>query len=535
MKSFTKLMFAAALLVASAASTSAQTRAQADFSAASNTNATWTSASDASSLGSFKWNAGYYNQIRNIGLPNGDISDYKTVGVEFSFNDGDRFRVLFYSGSSNFAVYINADGAYRDGGFTDKVASTSATGNGYLVEIPIYETIYNPDKTDWSDYILKCTEVCLSGLNDNGEVVIYDMYMETYGPGDVKPNITGEEEEQKPAKPDGYDADLTQDMFPNGAYNLEKKIGNGDVIYGQKNKDAFVDLSAYSSLTVVGTPGLKIVFNLNHNVDVKENLSDYENDDANDYVWVDATLDSDGMYTLDLTQWDAQNLNNIRLPWDNNNKGYVWYLLLKNSGSAPVIVVPDRPDGYDSDLTQDMYQSWTDYNAGAESEGTLDCELNLETSIGNGAMVYGQSSAHYLQYADLSNYSEIAVVADKGMIIRLMFNRTEPELDDAGGIKDPNGGAYIEKALTVGDDNIVTVDLTADEFASYAHLNAIKIPWSGSATGKVYYILLKEKTATGIKAIESTESTNDIFDLQGRRVSNAAKGVYIVNGKKVVF
>jgi hypothetical protein len=41
--------------------------------------------------------------------------------------------------------------------------------------------------------------------------------------------------------------------------------------------------------------------------------------------------------------------------------------------------------------------------------------------------------------------------------------------------------------------------------------------------------------ATGISSIEADEKANTIFDLSGRRVQKAQKGVYIVNGKKVIL
>jgi hypothetical protein len=42
---------------------------------------------------------------------------------------------------------------------------------------------------------------------------------------------------------------------------------------------------------------------------------------------------------------------------------------------------------------------------------------------------------------------------------------------------------------------------------------------------------------TGIKAIENGQLTidNEVYDLQGRRVVNPTKGLYIVNGKKAVI
>ena len=40
--------------------------------------------------------------------------------------------------------------------------------------------------------------------------------------------------------------------------------------------------------------------------------------------------------------------------------------------------------------------------------------------------------------------------------------------------------------------------------------------------------------ATGIDTIENAELTGELYDLQGRRVNNAQKGIYIQNGKKFV-
>lgn len=44
-----------------------------------------------------------------------------------------------------------------------------------------------------------------------------------------------------------------------------------------------------------------------------------------------------------------------------------------------------------------------------------------------------------------------------------------------------------------------------------------------------------ESVATAISAIETETETNNVYDLQGRKVMNPAKGLYIVNGKKVVI
>ena len=37
-----------------------------------------------------------------------------------------------------------------------------------------------------------------------------------------------------------------------------------------------------------------------------------------------------------------------------------------------------------------------------------------------------------------------------------------------------------------------------------------------------------------IKAAVAKSASNDVFDLSGRRVSNPTKGIYIIDGKKVL-
>lgn len=55
-------------------------------------------------------------------------------------------------------------------------------------------------------------------------------------------------------------------------------------------------------------------------------------------------------------------------------------------------------------------------------------------------------------------------------------------------------------------------------------------------TGANARVLTIDSEATGIKTVESGQSkVESMYDLQGRRVLNAQKGLYIINGKKVVI
>lgn len=70
-----------------------------------------------------------------------------------------------------------------------------------------------------------------------------------------------------------------------------------------------------------------------------------------------------------------------------------------------------------------------------------------------------------------------------------------------------------------------------------AHRAGLKLATSGFAPAKELIFNFGDATTTGINNVQpSVEKKNDvIYDLQGRRVTNPSRGIYIVNGKKVVI
>jgi hypothetical protein len=54
-----------------------------------------------------------------------------------------------------------------------------------------------------------------------------------------------------------------------------------------------------------------------------------------------------------------------------------------------------------------------------------------------------------------------------------------------------------------------------------------------SWTGQTLKVI--EDATSGIKQVTVTERPDVIYDLSGRRVTTPQKGVYIVNGKAVIF
>ena len=300
----------------------------ATFESPSNTNTTWNADTK-----TFTWSTTYYNQLRNIGLPSGDISKYKKLVVDCSIKSGEKFRILFYKGGSNLTLYAE---------------------NG-VNEFIIKDALEAVAPNDYNEYILACDEICLSGNNGAapGEAVINSVYLEEY-PENESVEIPTIEYEEDPGKPEGDYIDFTE-AFPElnpkigiGEDTHPIVLGNGDVVVGQRTKNVIADLSAYNSMTLVATPGLKMVIYMNHEVDAQQNLGDYSADDEGKYEFIEAQAGEDGLYTLDLTQYDKQDLNCICLPWDNTNKGTVWYILLEE-GEAPVatyaITIPETENG----------------------------------------------------------------------------------------------------------------------------------------------------------------------------------------------
>ena len=64
--------------------------------------------------------------------------------------------------------------------------------------------------------------------------------------------------------------------------------------------------------------------------------------------------------------------------------------------------------------------------------------------------------------------------------------------------------------------------------------NKAYLVYDGAAGARDYF-LFDETTAISAPLVNSEEVNSEVYDLQGRRVKNAAKGVYIVNGRKVVI
>jgi len=318
MKHFTKLFVAIAMMMVAIAANAKTEKVHATFEGTYATDqATWDGTTK-----TMTWKASWSNQVKSIGLPKGDISKYKKLVVDIDIKSGDQIRILFYKGGSNLTLYAS---------------------NG-LNEFILADTLKALYPDDYNEFLLACDEICLSGNNrvGSGEAVVNSVYLETY-PENESVEIPDIVYEEDPGKPAGDFVDFTT-AFPSlqpriglGNDGHPIQLGQGDVVVGQRAKDVVADLSGYSKLTMVTSPNLKLVLYMNHEVAAQQNAGDYAEADAGKYIFKDLQADENGIIEIDLTQYEKQELNCIALPWDNSNKGTVWYMLLTKKGTATAI------------------------------------------------------------------------------------------------------------------------------------------------------------------------------------------------------
>ncbi|GEM_PF-2444680 len=114
-------------------------------------------------------------------------------------------------------------------------------------------------------------------------------------------------------------------------------------------------------------------------------------------------------------------------------------------------------------------------------------------------------------------------------------------------LSDDASSAYYRKGIyvfseTLADKDYTDVDLSlgypADPFlmANRCYVQATSESEKTVAKGKAFTFIFDDDNTTGIHNIQNHQEGPMIYyDLQGRRVSHPSKGIYITNGKKIIF
>lgn len=179
----------------------------------------------------------------------------------------------------------------------------------------------------------------------------------------------------------------------------------------------------------------------------------------------------------------------------------------------------------DTDLTKEMFFTWTAVDATAEKTTQAGCDYNVGTSTG---MPYGDGTVNEYNYADLSAYDHLAITATEGEP-RLLFNRAAQD-DHQGPLsvelpRDKGQNKY-EAVVDNGDGSkTYVINLKAIvEKDGYAHLHAIKgANWANT-------------TVTEMKLfVGESEYTDVLTGIADVETAGAAKdGKYFINGQIVI-
>lgn len=124
---------------------------------------------------------------------------------------------------------------------------------------------------------------------------------------------------------------------------------------------------------------------------------------------------------------------------------------------------------------------------------------------------------------------------DHGSVVYLIENPNVYTIDYLVEVTgNENGGITFEGVEYANGDNFIsTTFLTDADFTVKAIEHYTTSVAMDKENGKITVEYVGDET-TGIVELPATEGAADVYDLYGRRVQKVTKGVFIVNGKKVV-
>lgn len=490
----------------------------------------------------FSWSSQWGNQLHNIGLPNGNITAYEKLVIDCDIISGDGYRFMFYATTKGTTA----------GGTT--IITTSGKHEYNLADFDMA-----------SDYLTNCSEICLSGYNASGSVKVNDVYL-------VKADdpLAG----AKGVLLDAITQGKKQNSFAKTAASfkvLTDAISDGEAEYANASATA-ESLAAATEAITAAIAGLKLE-------DGYVNLTK-----SMFHAWSgiedDATITGTG--GCDLVLGDIANGGMLY-----GNASVLWNQYAKLVDAKNLIVL-GSPDGITFGARTDRLEVGNgseDPNGGSLttlnltiSEGMASVDLSSKASVRINAIKNGWGgpanvtdllvefkpravtvgSAGYTTFAPDMNVRATGVTAyaakyDTKGFVNLTTITEIPA--GAGVIIEASADDYalpvINEAAAIDNDLLVSDGSVAGDGTIYALANGTsgigfykvksgdKVP-----AGKAYltisssareFIGFNGNETTGITNVAAEAQNNTVYNLAGQRVANAQKGLFIVNGKKMVI
>jgi hypothetical protein len=164
---------------------------------------------------------------------------------------------------------------------------------------------------------------------------------------------------------------------------------------------------------------------------------------------------------------------------------------------------------------------------------------NIGADTYGGSAVAGFANVEYNRFADITDYGDL-VLRGSGSGLRILANR----LEDHGQYKeivvrfdewDPYWDSGL-KAVVVPLKDLMNAStnkgtIRNDEFT---HLHALKVDWNSSVKVTSAYLTPGQDIAAILDPKADRKDNGQLYNLSGQPVSHPAKGIYILNGKKII-
>lgn len=305
---------------------------------------------------------------------------------------------------------------------------------------------------------------------------------------------------------DGIDAQIESDNI--GFEEHYGSVGQGTTVWGSGSVLylQYADVSAYGKLYIVGTPGATFRALLNRK-------------DSNDGPLLEFTVvtDENGVGEVDLQNGvdkDGKKIaddgfahvNAIKTPW-NGQTVTISEILLEELTEATTVPVTIGEAGYATFCS--------------------DKAVALESGMEAYAVEYNGSSAQLIPV-------EGAVDANTPVILKADADDYELEIVESAASPDKNDLKVSDGNVT-GDGSIYVLANGEKGVGFYRLASGETVPAGKcylQADGAREFIGFGD--ATGIKSVETVKANGAVYNLAGQQVKNAQKGVFIVNGKKVI-
>ena len=206
-----------------------------------------------------------------------------------------------------------------------------------------------------------------------------------------------------------------------------------------------------------------------------------------------------------------------------NSNLYIDYVTLTKVESVPVTITAagyaTYVPSYDLDFTGKTIEA---YKVKVSTKGIATLTKVDNVPAGTPVLLYKEGGAT----EDIPVMTGAAAVTENDLVA------------GTGAAVATDGGDYTNMILNNGSEGIgfyFANDQTVATNRAYLHIANTLAPDAAVAGSRMSMVFDGEATGVDATLVNSEKVNSDVYDLQGRRVAQPTKGLYIVNGKKVII